>query len=87
MSDIDRRLYLRDPDTWQAKVRSRGERIFCYLKTPSEDWHHQIGVGEIYLQKGDERLCLNCALRSGAVTNDRMHWQHRGEMPEKRPIV
>ena len=90
--DSDRRLYLRDADTWQVKVRAKGKRLFCYQKAAGEDWHHQIGVGEIYVQKGEERLCLNCAIRHYAVTTDRLHWQHRGPMPdgssqEKRPIV
>ena len=83
----DRRLYVHDPDSWQAKVRRRGDRIFCYSKRPEDDGHHQIGVGELYVQKGDERLCLTCAIRLGAVTANRLHWQTRGELSTPKPIA
>jgi hypothetical protein len=38
--------------------------------------------GELYLDNGETKLCLNCALRTGALTTDRQHWQR-----EAKPTV
>lgn len=73
----DARLYLPQNEGWQARVKQGWEQTFCYTKNPGEDYFHLLLAGEIYLQRGDEKLCLNCALRHGLVTTDRLYWQRR----------
>ncbi len=73
----DLRLYLPDQQAVQVRIQGGGERQYCYQKDPGKDYFHQIVPGEIYLETGDEKLCLNCALRRGVVTTDRLYWQRR----------
>jgi hypothetical protein len=73
----DVRLYACDPDAWQAHVKYDSERIYCYSKAPGQDYFHLILNGEIYLQRDDEKYCLQCALRQGVATQDRLFWQNR----------
>ena len=80
--DVDHRLYVPFPDGWTAQIKSDGVREYCYFKSPGHDWYHLILPGELYLQYGDQRYCLNCALRQRHATEDRQYWQ-RG--PRKRP--
>ncbi|MEZ6047116.1 MAG: hypothetical protein R3C11_16355 [Planctomycetaceae bacterium] len=70
------RLYLHEGDSWDAAVKHGWEKEYCYAKNPGEDFFHLILSGEIYVHKGNEKFCLNCALRHGVVTRDRLHWQH-----------
>ena len=76
-SPDDGRLYLPRKDNWVAQVKGGWEKEYCYLKNPGEDYFHLLLSGEIYLQRNDEKYCLNCARRMGLVTHDRLHWQHR----------
>ncbi|MBL8848195.1 MAG: hypothetical protein JNG89_00845, partial [Planctomycetaceae bacterium] len=73
----DVRLYLPDIDGWSARVQKSGERLYCFYKLPGQDYFHLLMDGEIFLQKGEEVVCLMCALRRGVVTTDRLNWQHR----------
>lgn len=73
----DVRLYVCDPDAWQAHVKYDSERIYCYSKAPGQDYFHLILNGEIFLQRDDEKYCLQCALRQGVATQDRLFWQNR----------
>lgn len=82
----DNRLYVPD-DNWEAKIRRSGDRFYCYGKFAGEDWHHQIVTGEIYLQRGDEKFCLSCAIRQKVVTADRLYWQHLTKDPNRRPLI
>jgi hypothetical protein len=61
----DARVYVPRNDGWQAKVKHGWEKLFCYLKHPGDDAFHMILNGEVYLQRGDEKYCLDCALRHG----------------------
>lgn len=72
--ETDRRLYLPLSDDWQVRVH-KGIRAYCSYQNPNESWFHLIVDGELYLQSGDEKICLNCALRHGVLTTDRLHWQ------------
>lgn len=81
-SENDVRLYVSDPEGWQAHVKQGWEKQYCYYKHPGEDYFHLLMNGEVYLQHGDEKVCLTCALRHGILTTDRLHWQH---LPRKAP--
>ncbi|MCA9073947.1 MAG: hypothetical protein KDA93_02855 [Planctomycetaceae bacterium] len=74
----DRRLYVIDGESWRAATKRGSERQYCYVQTPGDAYFHLILDGEIFLSNGDEQICLNCALRRGLLTTDRLHWQHRG---------
>lgn len=71
----DLRLYAPHPDEWRALLKQGWERDYCFAQNPGEDFFHLLMNGEIYLQRGDEKYCLNCALRRGYLTTDRMNWQ------------
>ncbi len=76
MLDNDRRLYLPSPEGWEAKLKLGWEKDYCHRQNPGEDYFHLLLNGELYLQDGDEKYCLNCAVRLGIVTTDRLYWQH-----------
>ena len=82
----DPRLYVPD-ENWQARIRRGGDRFYCYGKFEGEDWHHQIAIGELYLQRGHEVLCLACAIKQKVLTNDRVYWQHLEKDPNRRPLI
>ncbi|MFM9960949.1 MAG: glycoside hydrolase family 15 protein [Planctomycetaceae bacterium] len=73
-ANFDRRLYLPAADGWHMRIKS-GPREYCYFQSPGEDWFHGLVDGELFLQNGDEKLCLNCALRRGILTDNRLFWQ------------
>ena len=73
---LDGRLYLTDTDGWSARVKKGWERLYCFYKQPGEEYFHLLMGGEIYLERGEEVVCLMCALRRGLVTSDRLNWQH-----------
>ena len=69
------RLYVTAPDDIEAVVKSDWAREYCYDKSPGDEHFHLIVGGEIYIRHGTEKLCLECALRKGLVTRDRLNWQ------------
>lgn len=71
---LDRRLYLPLTDGWEFHVKS-GPREYCYYRNPDEEWFHLLIDGELYLQFGSEKICLNCAVRHGILTDNRLFWQ------------
>lgn len=73
----DARVYVPRNEGWQAHVKRGWEKLYCYMKHPGDDAFHMILNGEIYLQRGDEKYCLECALRNGFATRDRLYWQRR----------
>lgn len=76
MGNDEHRLYLSNNDGWEAHVKPDASREYCYFKTPGDEHFHLLMIGEIYLQKGHEKCCLNCATRHGFITQERMHWQN-----------
>ena len=72
----DPRLYVSTPEGLQAHLKHGWEKEYCYLQNPGEDYFHLLVNGEIYLQRGNEKFCLNCALRRGIVSRDRLNWQY-----------
>ena len=61
-----RRLYLREPG-WRIGSKVGSIREFCYMMAPGQDYYHRLSDGELYVQRGDERLCLACAERRGLL--------------------
>jgi hypothetical protein len=84
VSDV--RLYVVDPAEWKACIKQDSEKMYCYQKNPGEDYFHLIINGEVYLVRGDEKLCLRCALREGIATTDRLFWQHRVKPKKSSPL-
>lgn len=74
----DKRLYVQNSEGWQAHVKSNWEKEYCFAHAPGEDHFHLLLCGEVYLQHGDEKYCLNCAMRRGILTHDRLNWQRGG---------
>lgn len=60
------RLYLREPG-WRVAVKQDSQREFCYTVSPGEDHYHRLSAGEIYLFRGDEKICFRCADRYGIL--------------------
>lgn len=78
-NDVDDiRLYIAQPDGWKGGVKQTWEKEYCFHKKPGEDYFHLLMYGEVYLQHDDEKICLQCALRSGIVTHNRLNWQKGG---------
>ena len=71
----DRRLYVPEREGWSAGVKDDRSKEYCFRQNPGEDFYHLLVAGEIYLQHGSEKYCLNCALRHGYATRDRAFWQ------------
>jgi hypothetical protein len=63
------RLFLREPG-WRVMHKSGSDREFCYMTAPGQDYYHRLLDGEIYLQRGDEKLCLLCADRRGLLAHE-----------------
>ena len=75
----DGRLYAAAMRDWRAVVKTDFAKQYCHLKTPGEEYYHLLTGGELYLDNGESKLCLNCAVRSGALTTDRFHWQREAK--------
>ncbi len=82
---IDRRLYFPDSEGWELGVKS-GPREYCAHRNPGEEWFHLLLDGELFLQFGEEKVCLNCAFRNGLVTDDRLFWQKGHRRPRIFPV-
>ena len=80
--EAEARVYINENDWWEAILKPSGAREYCYLKNPGVEHFHLLMIGEIYLQKGHEKCCLNCALRHGIATRERLHWQHPTRFPK-----
>ena len=82
----DLRVYVPFPDGWSVHIKKDGIREYCYFKSPGQDWYHLILPGEIHLQYGESRFCLNCAMRYGHLTKERLFWQN-GPRRKQDPIA
>lgn len=82
----DRRLYLPKADGWVVRVQA-GAPDRCCLRNPGEDWFHLLVEGEVHLAQGTTKLCLNCAIRQGVVTDDRRFWQSSSRIVRTSHIV
>ncbi|MDA0831866.1 MAG: hypothetical protein O2955_01655 [Planctomycetota bacterium] len=76
----DRRVYVPHIEGVEVHIKADCDKEYCYTKSPGEDYYHLLVAGEIYVQRGHEKFCLNCALADGVITRDRIHWQRRESM-------
>ena len=82
----DMRLYAPAPEGWAAHIKQSWDKEYCFSKSPGEDYFHLLMSGEIFVQHGDEKYCLTCAVRHGILTTDRLNWQHRKDT-DRKPLV
>jgi hypothetical protein len=61
------RLFLHEAG-WRVGLKSGSEREFCYMTAPGQDFYHRLQDGEVFLARGDEKLCLACAERRGLLS-------------------
>lgn len=71
----DERLFVLEHEGWTAAIKQEWTKEYCFGQNPGEDHYHLLLCGEIYLQRGTEKYCLNCASRHGFATHDRTYWQ------------
>jgi hypothetical protein len=62
-----RRLFLFE-NGWRIELKAGSDREFCYMTAPGQNHYHRLLDGEIYLARGDEKLCLACAERRGLLS-------------------
>lgn len=75
------RLFVREPG-WQVHLKLDSLKAFCYATAPGQDYYHRLADGEIYLQRGDERLCLPCAARRGLLGQEPRALRDRAAAPD-----
>lgn len=71
----DLRLYVQQSGLCRVVTKTDWNKEYCFLQHPGENHFHLLVHGEVFVQKADERYCLNCAFRLGLVTHDRQFWQ------------
>jgi hypothetical protein len=60
------RLFLLEAG-WRISIKTDSSRAFCFMMAPGQDFYHGLLDGEIYLQRGEQRFCMACAVRRGLV--------------------
>jgi hypothetical protein len=63
------RVFVREPG-WQIAVKVGSERAFCYFIAPGEDYYHRLADGEVFLHRGDVKICLPCADRHDLLQHE-----------------
>jgi hypothetical protein len=81
---FDRRVYIPDHEGWIARIKVGWDNDYCFGKNPGQDYYHLLLNGEIYVQRDQEKFCLNCAVRMGFLSTDRLYWQN-GPRPTPKP--
>jgi hypothetical protein len=81
------RLYVPDHDGWEASIKRDWTKEYCFSQNPGENYYHLLLSGEIYLQRGGEKYCLNCAMRHGVLTRERTFWQKGPSSVPDTPIA
>lgn len=69
MNPEPRRLFVREAG-WQVGHKTDSMREFCYMTAPGQDFYHRLDAGELFLYRGDERLCIPCAERRGLLAHE-----------------
>jgi hypothetical protein len=64
---LPRRLYLHETG-WRVGMKTGSTREFCYKMAPGQDYYHRLQDTEVYVQRGDEKLCIACAERVGVIS-------------------
>lgn len=75
----DGRLYvpINDAENITIFVKTSSSKEYCFSKFPGEDHFHLLMHGEIVITNGHDLHCVDCALRHGFLTRDRLNWQHK----------
>lgn len=75
----DARLYvpINDSDKIEVSVKTSSSKEYCFSKFPGQNHFHLLMHGEIYVTNGHDMFCLDCAIRHGFLTKDRLNWQHQ----------
>lgn len=60
------RMFIHDPG-WRVMIKRGGEREFCHMMLPGQDYYHRLLDGELLVQHDNERLCAACAARRGII--------------------
>ncbi|QDV51597.1 hypothetical protein [Gimesia fumaroli] len=78
-SDQDARLYvpINDAENINVAVKTSSSKEYCFSKFPGQDHFHLLMHGEIYVTNGHDMFCVECAIRHGLLTRDRLNWQHQ----------
>lgn len=85
-SPDDRRLYLPHPENWSVRAKPSFDREFCHAKFPGDPHYHLLMGGELHLDNGEQKYCLDCALRMGLITSNRTYWQKESGETVAPPI-
>jgi hypothetical protein len=78
-SDQDARLYvpINDTENITIHVKTSSSKEYCFSKFPGQDHFHLLMHGEIFVTNGHDMYCVECAIRHGFLTRDRLNWQHQ----------
>ena len=71
-SSAPRRLFVHEPG-WRVSMKVGSEREYCYMMSPGQDYYHRLLDGEVFVNKGDERICFACAERRGLLSFEAKH--------------
>jgi hypothetical protein len=63
---LQSRLFLLESG-WRVVIKTDSQRAFCFMMAPGQDFYHSLLDGEIFLQRGEQRFCMACAVRRGLV--------------------
>lgn len=69
MNPEPRRIFVREPG-WQVGQKVGSLREFCFMTAPGQDHYHRLDDGELFVFRGDERLCMPCAERRGLLAHE-----------------
>jgi hypothetical protein len=78
------RLFLHEPG-WRVELKAGSDREFCYMTAPGQDYYHRLLDGEVYLVRGDEKLCLACAERRGLLSYEPRTLRESPALPAQDP--
>jgi len=85
MADADHRVYLVRKD-FEVGVKSPEATLYCH-KGELGGGFHLIAEGEIYVHHEDVNYCLNCAVATGIVTDQRPNLERGSRiLPSPSPI-
>lgn len=77
--EADARLYvpINDTKNVSVSVKMSSSKEYCFSKFPDQDHYHLLMHGELYVTNGHDMYCLECAIKQGLLTTDRLNWQHQ----------
>ncbi|HKI17139.1 MAG TPA: hypothetical protein VKA15_04640 [Isosphaeraceae bacterium] len=60
------RLFLLESG-WRISIKTDSQRAFCFMMAPGQDFYHGLLDGEVFVQRGEQRFCIACAIRRGLI--------------------